>query len=183
MTLWPCGLLWWFNRPQVAVVRTIVVQETQPERRADRILLNASGYVTARREATVSSKVTGKVVEVTGGGGHGSRGRPGAGAGLIRPTWRKNLRLAEAQLESARKALDETQANLNQAERDLRGFRSWLPPEPPARPSWTGPRRTPCRCGRDLERQTADVTVSECEVAILSSSSTTPSSARRSPEW
>ena len=27
-------------------------------------MLNASGYVTARREATVSSKVTGKVVEV-----------------------------------------------------------------------------------------------------------------------
>jgi HlyD family secretion protein len=31
---------------------------------ADRTVLNASGYVTARREATVSSKVTGKVVEV-----------------------------------------------------------------------------------------------------------------------
>jgi multidrug efflux pump subunit AcrA (membrane-fusion protein) len=30
----------------------------------ERTVLNASGYVTARRKATVSSKVTGKVVEV-----------------------------------------------------------------------------------------------------------------------
>ena len=30
----------------------------------ERTVLNASGYVTARREATVSSKVTGKVTEV-----------------------------------------------------------------------------------------------------------------------
>ena len=29
-----------------------------------RTVLNASGYVTARRQATVSSKVTGKVMEV-----------------------------------------------------------------------------------------------------------------------
>ena len=33
-------------------------------RRAAGAVLNASGYVTARRQATVSSKVTGKVIEV-----------------------------------------------------------------------------------------------------------------------
>ena len=37
---------------------------------AERTVLNASGYVTARRAATVSSKVTGKVVEVDGGAEH-----------------------------------------------------------------------------------------------------------------
>ena len=56
------GLFWWFNRPKAVVVRTIVVREAAAG--ANRTLLNASGYVTARREATVSSKVTGKVVEV-----------------------------------------------------------------------------------------------------------------------
>ena len=40
----------------------MVVKEKADE--GPRILLNASGYVTARRAATVSSKVTGKVMEV-----------------------------------------------------------------------------------------------------------------------
>ncbi|PYK57477.1 MAG: hypothetical protein DME21_17190, partial [Verrucomicrobia bacterium] len=56
------GLIWWLNRPKAAVVRTIAAQETGAG--GQKILLNASGYVTARRQATVSSKVTGKVIEV-----------------------------------------------------------------------------------------------------------------------
>src|SRR4051794_32391965 len=56
------GVLWWMKRPQTVAVRTITVQ--QPSSGNDRTLLNASGYVTARRAATVSSKVTGKVAEV-----------------------------------------------------------------------------------------------------------------------
>src|SRR5439155_5213005 len=57
------GAVWWFSRPKAAVVRTVVIQSTGVAG-ADRTLLNASGYVTARRQATVSSKVTGKVIEV-----------------------------------------------------------------------------------------------------------------------
>src|SRR5436190_13214772 len=56
-------LIWWFLRPQPAAVRTIVVQESVAG--GERTLLNAAGYVTARREATVSSKVTGKVMEIS----------------------------------------------------------------------------------------------------------------------
>ena len=56
------GANWWFNRPRTAVVRAVTVPQLSTG--AGRTLLNASGYVTARREATVSSKVTGKVVEV-----------------------------------------------------------------------------------------------------------------------
>jgi hypothetical protein len=48
------------NRPKALVVRTVAVQESGPS--GQKTLLNASGYVTARRQATVSSKVTGKVV-------------------------------------------------------------------------------------------------------------------------
>ncbi|MGH9203357.1 MAG: biotin/lipoyl-binding protein, partial [Vicinamibacterales bacterium] len=56
---------WWSTRAQAATVKTAAV-----EARSDGAagipgaVLNASGYVTARRRATVSSKVTGKVVEV-----------------------------------------------------------------------------------------------------------------------
>src|SRR5678815_3864865 len=55
--------LWWrFGRTTGPEVRTVTVQETGSA--GQKTLLNASGYVTARREATVSSKVTGKVTEV-----------------------------------------------------------------------------------------------------------------------
>src|SRR5690349_21693215 len=59
------AVLWWMNRPKPVPVRTFVVQASSGGGggNGDRILLNASGYVTARRQATVSSKVTGKVME------------------------------------------------------------------------------------------------------------------------
>src|ERR1041384_3570984 len=55
---------WWFLRSQALEVRTVMVREAASGGGASRTVLNASGYVTARRQATVSSKVTGKVVEV-----------------------------------------------------------------------------------------------------------------------
>ena len=57
------GTAWWLLRPKPAVVRTALVREVTGSG-AERTVLNASGYVTARREATVSSKVTGKVTEI-----------------------------------------------------------------------------------------------------------------------
>src|ERR1051325_5938011 len=54
--------LWWLKRPNATVVRTILVRAASSG--GQKTLLNASGYVTARRQATVSSKVTGKVIEV-----------------------------------------------------------------------------------------------------------------------
>ena len=56
---------WWFARPRPAEVRTAVAQvrEGGPAAAAGAVL-NASGYVTARRQATVSSKITGKVMDV-----------------------------------------------------------------------------------------------------------------------
>jgi multidrug efflux pump subunit AcrA (membrane-fusion protein) len=73
----------------------------------EKTLLNASGYVTARRQATVSSKVTGKVVEVLFEEGM----KVEAGQLLARldaSSVEKSLHLAEAKCESARKAMDET---------------------------------------------------------------------------
>src|SRR3954463_1930997 len=67
------GAAWWFNGPKPLPVHTVVAREVSAAADGrggggggggERTLLNASGYVTARREATVSSKVTGKVTEV-----------------------------------------------------------------------------------------------------------------------
>ena len=81
-------------------------------------VLNASGYVVARRRATVSSKVTGKVVDVLIEEGHPvKKGQILAHLDDSQP--RAALALAEAQLASARKSAAEDQARLQQAELTL----------------------------------------------------------------
>src|SRR5262245_17677523 len=57
------AVIWWLNRPKAIEVRTAVARPISGSN-SERTVLNASGYVTARRAATVSSKVTGKVTEV-----------------------------------------------------------------------------------------------------------------------
>jgi RND family efflux transporter MFP subunit len=157
------GALWWMNRPKVVVVRTVVVQEAAPG--GGKTLLNASGYVTARREATVSSKVTGKVVEVLVEEGM----KVEAGQVLARidsSNVEKSLRLAEAQLESARKAIGETEANLDQAQRELNRILR-LSADRVASPVELDRAETEANSLKArLERQRADIAVSEHEVAL-----------------
>ena len=57
------GLYWWTREP-VVQVRTVEAAVRTGAAGAPNAVLNASGYVTARRRATVSSKVTGKVMEI-----------------------------------------------------------------------------------------------------------------------
>src|SRR5215207_1367142 len=77
------------------------------------IVLIASGYVTARRQATVSSKITAKVVDVLVE--EGMEIREGQVlAHLDDSTPRKQLALAEARLRSQRGALTETEVRLRE---------------------------------------------------------------------
>jgi len=111
------GVYWWLNRPRAAQVRTAAVQEVSAG--GQQTLLNGSGYVTARRDATVSSKVTGKVIEVLVEEGM----KVEAGqvlAKLDAANVEASLALARAQEQSAIKGLEETKANLEQARRELR---------------------------------------------------------------
>ncbi|MFQ5766399.1 MAG: efflux RND transporter periplasmic adaptor subunit [Acidobacteriota bacterium] len=79
-------------------------------------VLNASGYVTARRKATVSSKITGKVVELLIE--EGMEVQEGQIlARLDDSNVRASLRLAEAQFRAARAALAETEVLLKDARR------------------------------------------------------------------
>lgn len=81
-------------------------------------VLDASGYVIARRQATVSSKVTGKVVEIAIEEGQ----RVEANALLARiddSNVRTQLALAEAQAEAARSVAAEADVQLAEAERSL----------------------------------------------------------------
>jgi RND family efflux transporter MFP subunit len=81
-------------------------------------VLNASGYVTARRRATVSSKITGKVVEINVEEGMAVR----EGQVLARlddATPRAALALAQAQVEAARSTLRENSVRLAEAKLTL----------------------------------------------------------------
>ena len=157
------GAVWWFNRPKAVVVRTIVAQQTADG--GQKTLLNASGYVTARRQATVSSKVTGKVVEVMVEEGM----KVEAGQVLARidaSNVEKSLRLAEAQFDSASKGLAETRANLEQAERELRRVSQLAANRISSQADLDRAESEAKSLQARLDRQLADVVVAEQEVAV-----------------
>ncbi len=111
---------WWMKRPQATPVQTVIAR-AQSGGGSAKTLLNASGYVTARRAATVSSKVTGKVMEVLVE--EGKKVEEGQVlARLDASNVEAGLRLAEAQLEAARSAREETKPNLDFAQRELTRF-------------------------------------------------------------
>lgn len=82
-------------------------------------VLNASGYVVARRQATVSAQVTGKVAEVHVEEGMAVK-KDQLLARLDDSTTRPSYELALRQLDAARKELAEIEVRLAEAERNLR---------------------------------------------------------------
>jgi HlyD family secretion protein len=103
------------ERPIEVQVTTVTVRPAGTQA----AVLNASGYVTARRRATVSSKITGKVVEVNVEEGR----RVTQGQVLARlddSTPRAALALAQAQAEAERRSLRENEVRLAQAQLNQR---------------------------------------------------------------
>lgn len=111
----------WLTRERPVEVEASTVSQRAAGTQA--AVLNASGYVTARRRATVSSKITGKVIEVNVEEGMAVR----EGQILARlddSTFAASLALAEAQHEASRRALAESEVRLAEARRTLdRGTR------------------------------------------------------------
>ncbi len=109
----------WATRERPVEVEVAVVSERAAGTQAT--VLNASGYVTARRRATVSSKVTGKVIEVNVEEGMAVR----EGQVLARlddSTARAALALVEAQAEAARGNMRESEVRLAEARVTLARF-------------------------------------------------------------
>lgn len=86
-------------------------------------VLSASGYVVARRLATVSSKVTGRVESVLFEEGASVEDGQEL-ARLDTATARANLRVAERQQDAARKLLTEVEVRLAEALRELERVRT-----------------------------------------------------------
>jgi len=106
----------WATRERPVAVETAVVSERASGMQA--VVLNASGYVTARRRATVASKITGTLVEVNVEEGMAVK----EGQVLARlddATLRATLALAEAQVEAARTGVRENEVRFHEAQLTL----------------------------------------------------------------
>ncbi len=117
------GLGWFYLRSQVPAVRVVPAALVSADARRSATVLDASGYVTARLRATVSSKITGKIIEVRIEEGMAvDQGQ--ILARLDNATPARELALVEAQLQAARSNVAETEVRLAEAELHLRRTRS-----------------------------------------------------------
>ena len=110
------AVVWWHSKASAIEVQTALARENGGG--SERTVLNASGYVTARREATVSSKVTGKVTEVLIEEGMKVTNNQVV-ARLDDSNVKVSLDVAVAQLASAKAALAETEAQLKNADQEF----------------------------------------------------------------
>ena len=155
----------WHSRLNAVEVHMAVAREIGASSSGERTVLNASGYVTARRAATVSSKVTGKVTEVLIE--EGMKVKEGQVVARLDDTNVKTgLDVAEAQLESAKAALEETRAQLKQADHEFQRTTA-LVKQNIASPSDLDLAESNAKSLQaHLAQQEVDVTVAERNVAL-----------------
>jgi RND family efflux transporter MFP subunit len=113
----------WSRAPRAIEVKATVVEQAKAAGPGGGAVLNASGYVVARRRATVSSKITGRVIEVSVEEGKPVR-KNQVLARLDPTTYEKALALVEAELQATRRAVAENRVRLEQARLTLQRNRS-----------------------------------------------------------
>ena len=111
--------IWLFkSKPSAVAVHTVMAQPMTSGGPSSSVL-DATGYVTARREATVSAQITGTLIEVLiEEGDHVKAGQ--VLARLDDTQQRAALAQAQAQLQSARALLVQYQSQLAQDQRDVK---------------------------------------------------------------
>jgi RND family efflux transporter MFP subunit len=157
-------LAWFIFKPAAAVeVRVAVAREISSETAST--VLNASGYVTARRRATVSSKFTGKVMEVLIEEGMLVE-REQVLARLDQSNIRASYDLADAQLRSTRSSLKETEALLNEARANFNRSKNLVERKLASEAELDRARAVAESLAAQLERKKADVNVSERQLDV-----------------
>src|SRR5882672_6841285 len=156
-------VVWWLKRPKAVEVKTVAARALTSGG-AERTVLNASGYVTARRAATVSSKVTGKVIEVLIE--EGMKVQEGQVLARLDDTNVKaSLRLAEAQLESATRSLEETRVRIKEADQELQRIADLINHRISTQADFDHAEASALSLKAKLAQQQADVIVAERQVA------------------
>jgi len=155
---------WWYLKPDPAVeVRTAVAREVSNQ--AANTVLNASGYVTARRQATVSSKFTGKISEVLIEEGMQVE-KDQVLARLDDVNIRTSYALAEAQLRSSETSRKETQALLIEARAIYKRTQNLVDRKLASEAEMDRARAGSASLAAQLEHKQADVLVAERQLDV-----------------
>jgi HlyD family secretion protein len=117
------GAWFWMRAPRAIEVKVATVEQPKTTGPGGPAVLNASGYVVARRRATVSSRITGRVIEVLVEEGKPVR-KDQVLARLDPTTAEKGLALAQAELEATRRGVAENRVRLEQARLNLQRQRA-----------------------------------------------------------
>jgi RND family efflux transporter MFP subunit len=108
---------WWWMRPKALPIHVAVAHQATGAVASAGSILDASGYVVARRQATVASKITAKMMELDiEEGDHVKAGQ--IIAKLDDTNIRAALNESNAQLAYAKASLAQTEVNLANAQRD-----------------------------------------------------------------
>ena len=159
------SVYWYFLRPEPATkVRTVIAREISSE--VASTVLNASGYVTARRQATVSSKFTGKVVEVLIEEGMEVE-KDQVLARLDDSNVATSYALAEAQVRSAETSRKETRALLNEALANFNRTQNLLERSLVSEAEMDRARAASESLAAQLERKQADIRVAEKQLDVF----------------
>lgn len=155
---------WFFLKPAaLPEVGTVAAREISGK--AANTVLNASGYVTARRQATVSSKFTGKVREVLiEEGMEVEEGQ--VLARLDDSNLATSYALAEAQLQSAKTALEETRALLTEARANYKRTLNLVERGLSSEAEMDRARAQADSLAAQLDRKQADVRVAEKQLDV-----------------
>jgi RND family efflux transporter MFP subunit len=153
----------WRARSAGKEVGTATARETEVSESTT--VLNASGYVTARRQATVSSKVTAKVLEVLIEEGMAVK-EGQILARLDATNTEASSRLAEAELRAAKTALEETRVQLEESKLRLERTRSLVADAVLSQAELDRIQAERDSLAARLERQTEEVIVAERRVAV-----------------
>jgi RND family efflux transporter MFP subunit len=157
---------WVWHRPSGIPVR---VADAQPVADAGAAsagsILDASGYVVARRQATVASKITGKMVELDiEEGDHVKEGQ--VIARLDDTNIRASLNAARAQLDYAKAGLSETEVNLANAKRDFERQQSLIKGHYVSQAALDNSRTTMDALTAQLATQRSNIEVAERNVEV-----------------
>src|SRR5436190_5371210 len=156
---------WFFLRPKPTEITTIVAEEESSGPSLGNSVLNASGYVVARRMATVSSKVTGKVLEIYVEEGMEVK-KDQVLARLDPVNSSTMLTMGERELAAARSNLTEIEVRLAEARRNLERNEELVKQQLVSQTALDTSRAEANALAARLEASKAQVKVSESQLAM-----------------
>jgi RND family efflux transporter MFP subunit len=165
LVLGAAGTAYWRSQRSAPAVRLAEVTRPAAGEPMRGAVLDASGYVVARRKATVSSKVTGKIVAANVEEGMVVE----EGQVLARlddSLISRQVALAESQVETARTSLAETEVLLRQAKIELGRTRELVEGEVGTKADLDADQAAMDALAARLERERVEVAVAERQLAI-----------------